>query len=183
MRSAQACIGLGCPAGRSVPGRGGPERRRRPRPDGTGPSVRTGSVAHRDYRGTSGQQRSQRATRNRRLPALQPRQRTDARWRFRLRSRRPEVRVPHPKSCRGPAALAHEASGRRGRASSCTRAEAIAARPSNAGRMVRPSQVVGGEKVGLDQRCPLGLSGRRGETSCLVAAVAIEPLRRYCGHC
>jgi hypothetical protein len=29
---------LPCPAGRSVPGRGGPERRRRPRPDGTGPS-------------------------------------------------------------------------------------------------------------------------------------------------
>ena len=27
---------LPCPAGRSVPGRGGPERRRRPRPDGTG---------------------------------------------------------------------------------------------------------------------------------------------------
>ena len=26
---------LPCPAGRSVPGRGGPERRRRPRPDGT----------------------------------------------------------------------------------------------------------------------------------------------------
>jgi hypothetical protein len=25
---------LPCPAGRSVPGRGGPERRRRPRPDG-----------------------------------------------------------------------------------------------------------------------------------------------------
>jgi hypothetical protein len=42
---------LPCPAGRSVPGRGGPERRRRPRPDGTGPSVRTGSVAHRDHNG------------------------------------------------------------------------------------------------------------------------------------
>jgi hypothetical protein len=28
---------LPCPAGRSVPGRGGPERRRRPRPDGTDP--------------------------------------------------------------------------------------------------------------------------------------------------
>jgi hypothetical protein len=27
---------LPCPAGRSVPGRGGPERRRHPRPDGTG---------------------------------------------------------------------------------------------------------------------------------------------------
>jgi hypothetical protein len=29
---------LPCPAGRSISGRGGPERRRRPRPDGTGPS-------------------------------------------------------------------------------------------------------------------------------------------------
>jgi hypothetical protein len=28
---------LPCPAGRSVPGRGGPQRQRRPRPDGTGP--------------------------------------------------------------------------------------------------------------------------------------------------
>ena len=45
---------LPCPAGRSVPGRRGPERRRRPRPDGTAPSVRAGSVAHRDHRGTSG---------------------------------------------------------------------------------------------------------------------------------
>jgi hypothetical protein len=42
-RNCMACKGstlgstLPCPAGRSVPGRGGPERRRRPRPDGTGP--------------------------------------------------------------------------------------------------------------------------------------------------
>jgi hypothetical protein len=35
MRSRLASA-LPCPAGRSVPGRGGPERRRRPRPDGTG---------------------------------------------------------------------------------------------------------------------------------------------------
>jgi hypothetical protein len=36
-RLVEACIGsLPCPAGRSVPGRGGPERRRRPRSDGTG---------------------------------------------------------------------------------------------------------------------------------------------------
>jgi hypothetical protein len=32
---------LPCPAGRSVPGRGGPERRRRPRPDGTGTPMLT----------------------------------------------------------------------------------------------------------------------------------------------
>jgi hypothetical protein len=37
--------------------------RRRPRPDGTGPSVRPGSVAHRDYRGTNGHQRSPRVKR------------------------------------------------------------------------------------------------------------------------
>ena len=37
-RWVDACIGLPCPAGRSVPGRGGPERRRRPRPEGTGPT-------------------------------------------------------------------------------------------------------------------------------------------------
>jgi hypothetical protein len=37
-------IGLAV-AGRSVPGRGGPERQRRPRPDGTGqPLVRPGSA-------------------------------------------------------------------------------------------------------------------------------------------
>jgi hypothetical protein len=47
-RNCMACKGsrlgsaLPCPAGRSVPGRGGPERRRRPRPDGTGtPSLLT----------------------------------------------------------------------------------------------------------------------------------------------
>jgi hypothetical protein len=32
---------LPCPAGRSAPGRGGPERRRRPRPDGTGTPARS----------------------------------------------------------------------------------------------------------------------------------------------
>jgi len=32
-----------------------------------------------------------------------------------------------------------------------------------------------GEKVDLDQRCTLRLSGQRGETSCLVAAVTVEP--------
>jgi hypothetical protein len=38
-----------CPAGRSVPGRGGPERRRRPRPDGT-ESPDAHEVAHRTRR-------------------------------------------------------------------------------------------------------------------------------------
>ena len=50
---------LPCPAGRSIPSRGGPERHSRPRPDGTGASVRAGSVAHRDQRAravTNGQQ-------------------------------------------------------------------------------------------------------------------------------
>jgi hypothetical protein len=36
---------LPCPAGRSVPGRGGPERRRRPRPYGTGRRCRAASAA------------------------------------------------------------------------------------------------------------------------------------------
>src|SRR5919112_3154637 len=31
-----------------------------------------------------------------------------------------------------------------------------------AGRIVKPSQVVGGDEVGLDQRCTLDPSGRRG---------------------
>jgi hypothetical protein len=39
-RSALASA-LPCPAGRLVPGRGGPERRRRPRPDGTGAPMLT----------------------------------------------------------------------------------------------------------------------------------------------
>jgi hypothetical protein len=65
---------LPCPAGRSVPGRGGPERRRRPRPDGTAPSVRPGSVAHRDHRGTSGHLRAPTAKRNHRSASLQVRQ-------------------------------------------------------------------------------------------------------------
>ena len=37
-----------CPAGRSVPGRGGPERRRRPRPDGTGILLLTKLLTGRD---------------------------------------------------------------------------------------------------------------------------------------
>ena len=65
---------LPCPAGRSVPGRGGPERRRRPQPDGTGPSVRPGSVTHRDHRGTSGHQRSPAAKRNHRSMSLRLKQ-------------------------------------------------------------------------------------------------------------
>jgi hypothetical protein len=40
---------LPCPAGRSVPGRGGPERRRRPRPDGTG-TLNAHAVAHETIR-------------------------------------------------------------------------------------------------------------------------------------
>jgi hypothetical protein len=36
MQGSRPGSALPCPAGRSVPGRGGPERRRRPRPDGTG---------------------------------------------------------------------------------------------------------------------------------------------------
>jgi hypothetical protein len=36
MQGSRPVSTLPCPAGRSVPGRGGPERRRRPRPDGTG---------------------------------------------------------------------------------------------------------------------------------------------------
>jgi hypothetical protein len=36
---------LPCPAGRSVPGRGGPERRGRPRPDGTGRCCRAAFAA------------------------------------------------------------------------------------------------------------------------------------------
>ena len=36
MQGSRPVSTLPCPAGRSVPGRGGPERRRRPRPYGTG---------------------------------------------------------------------------------------------------------------------------------------------------
>jgi hypothetical protein len=63
-----------CPAGRSVLGRGGPERRRRPRPDATGPSVRAGSVAHWGRRAMSGHQRSRAAKRSSRSAGLQVKQ-------------------------------------------------------------------------------------------------------------
>jgi hypothetical protein len=110
---------LPCPAGRSVPGRGGPERRRRPRPDGTGPSVRAGSVAHRDHKGTSGRQRAPLATRTRRPPSLQLRQ---------LAQRQPADQIVVPKAggsspspnCRRPAALVNKAGSHRGSASPIT---------------------------------------------------------------
>ena len=63
----QLVSALPCPAGRSVPGRGGPERRRRPRPDGTGPSVRTGSVAR---RGPQGHERSPTVTKGEENPQV-----------------------------------------------------------------------------------------------------------------
>jgi hypothetical protein len=111
---------LPCPAGRSVPGSGGPERRRRPPPDGTdlgsvlGPR-RTGTTGARavsngpnGQRGTAGHRRSKLCSRD------------DAPGRFRLWSRRPRVRVPSP-NCRGPVALANEArSSHRGSASPIT---------------------------------------------------------------
>ena len=65
-----------CPAGRSVPGRGGPERRRHPRPDGTGPSriemalVRAGSARHREAAVPTGHERSRPVRRHRRSPHL-----------------------------------------------------------------------------------------------------------------
>jgi hypothetical protein len=42
-------------------------------------------------------------------------------------------------------------------------------------------QVVGGEKVALTRDVRSISLAEGGETSCLVAAVAIEPLRRPCG--
>src|SRR5215207_9903860 len=57
---AELVSALPCPAGRSVPGRGGPERRRRPRPDGArGP---TGPRWGREPSKISGQQRTTRTT-------------------------------------------------------------------------------------------------------------------------
>jgi hypothetical protein len=59
-----------------VPGRGGPERRRRPRPDGTGPSrvevalVRAGSAQHREAAVPVGHERSRPVRGNRRSPHL-----------------------------------------------------------------------------------------------------------------
>jgi hypothetical protein len=55
---------LPCLAGRSLPGRGGPERRRRPRPDGTGatPKASAGSSATSGPR-ASGRQRTATVTR------------------------------------------------------------------------------------------------------------------------
>jgi hypothetical protein len=115
---------LPCPAGRSVPGRGGPERRRRPRPDGTGPSVRAGSVAHRDRRGTSGHQRSPAAKRSSRSAGLQLKQ---------LGRRQPADQIVVPKAggsspspnCRRPAALVNEAGSYRGSASPITHSTQI----------------------------------------------------------
>jgi hypothetical protein len=63
-----------CPAGRSgfwSRRTGAPEASAT---DGTGPSVRTGSVTHRDHRGTSGHQRSPAAKRNHRSMSLRLKQ-------------------------------------------------------------------------------------------------------------
>jgi hypothetical protein len=58
----------------TIPGRGTPPALGPPRPDRTGPSVRAGSVAHRDHRGTSGHHRSPTAKRSGRSTSLQLRQ-------------------------------------------------------------------------------------------------------------
>jgi hypothetical protein len=112
---------LPCPAGRSVPGRGGPERRGRPRPDGTGPLVRAGSVAHRDHRGASGQRRARRARSNRRSLGLRLRQ-------VARRQRPDQIVVPTvggsglSTCCREPSGSWPRGGGHRGRASLISRA-------------------------------------------------------------
>jgi hypothetical protein len=58
----------------TIPGRGRLRRFGPPRPDWTGPSVRAGSVAHRDHRGTSGHHRSPTAKRSGWSTSLQLRQ-------------------------------------------------------------------------------------------------------------
>jgi hypothetical protein len=58
----------------TIPGRGRLRRFGPPRPDRTGPSVRAGSVAHRDHRGTSGHHRSPTAKRSGWSTNLQRRQ-------------------------------------------------------------------------------------------------------------
>jgi hypothetical protein len=96
-RCSRASIGLAVPGRRSVPGRGGPERRRRPRPDGTGTprsvlgpwragttGARVVSNGHNGQRGTVGRLASDAGSLD------------DAEQRIRLWSRRPGVRVPHP---------------------------------------------------------------------------------------
>jgi hypothetical protein len=89
-RNCMACKGstlgstLPCPAGRSVPGRGGPERRRRPRPDGTGP----GPCWVRGALGPQGHERSPAAKRTRSSAGLQLSSSHDASGRTRLWSRR-----------------------------------------------------------------------------------------------
>src|SRR5829696_5170469 len=60
---------LPCPAGRSVPGRGGPERRRRPRPDGTGTPMLTRLLTGRAT--TPRDERVQDGTTLRRPPSLE----------------------------------------------------------------------------------------------------------------
>ena len=94
---------LPCPAGRSVPGRGGPERRRRPRPDGTGTqSVRAGSASDRRTVDNSRHQRSLNVSQNRRSLHLQS---LDLVWRRRaLWSSSLPTRPP-----RALRALSHEA--------------------------------------------------------------------------
>jgi hypothetical protein len=66
---------LPCPAGRSIPGRAGPERCRRPRPDGTGAGlrvalVRAGSVRHREPLVLGGHEQSRPVDENRRSAHL-----------------------------------------------------------------------------------------------------------------
>ena len=59
---------LPCPAGRSVPGRGGPERRRRPRPDGIGQPA--GPCWVRMTTGTPGSRRARAVTTGRLNPQV-----------------------------------------------------------------------------------------------------------------
>jgi hypothetical protein len=107
---ARVSSALPCPAGRSAPGRGGPERRRRPRPDGTGThrSVlgpwRTGTTrarvvsnGHHGQRGTAGRLASSSGSS------------PDANQRIRLWSRR-----PGGNACRLPAAAPPPAAWPRG---------------------------------------------------------------------
>jgi hypothetical protein len=93
-----AVIGLPC---RSVPGRGGPQRRRRQRPDGLEPSVRAGSVSQRSSTGMSGNQRSPTVRRNPRSRALRLTQ---------LGQHRREVQIVVPKGG-GSSPLDHPTSG------------------------------------------------------------------------
>jgi hypothetical protein len=126
--------------------------------------VRAGSAWHQEPLVLGGHARSRPASRNCRSQAVH-------RYDLHRRSSTGQGSKPSPYSCRGPAALADEPSGRRGRASPCTRAQCrrrqVGARPGPPAGVPSPCHsrrawpVPSGQPRSLGSLCPAPLLYRR----------------------